>query len=191
MKTILSIVIALVLVSVAIAAESLAKRLHSKDFWTKVKAIKEVAEQPEKDKRKHLPTLLEYLKDKDQTIRTVSASTIARMAIDPEKAIPALLKNYNYPRGEEGTVYVDAVAAYGEASVPYLNKALNSPEWLIRIRACDTLIQIKKNRERFSMRARIINKPFLLTDAPRASQPATHCTWPYPRFNADQTWSRS
>lgn len=142
MKTILSILIALMFVPPSMAAEPLSGRLYSKDFWTKVNAIKEVAELSEEDKRKYFPILLKFLKDKDQTIRTVSAATIARIAIEPEKAIPALLENYKCPHGEEGYEYVDAVAAYGQAAIPYLSKALDSPEWLIRTRACDTLIQI-------------------------------------------------
>ena len=142
MKTIILIVFALMFVSPSFGADPLTGRLYSKDFWKRVKAIKEVAELSEEDKRKYFPILLEFLQDNDQTIRTVSAATIAKIGIEPEKAIPALLENYKYPHGEEGYEYVDAVVAYGEAAVPHLNKALDSPEWLIRTRACDTLIQI-------------------------------------------------
>ncbi len=142
MKTILPIIIGIMLATTSLADEPLSERLFSNDFWTRVKAIKEVAELSDEGRRKYFSTLLEFLNDKDQTIRTVAATTIAKIAIEPEKAIPALLENFKYPHGEEGYVYVDAVATYGKTAIPYLSEALDSPEWLIRTRACDTLIQI-------------------------------------------------
>ena len=142
LKSRLPLIFGFFLVTQSVAVELLSDRLYSDDFWTKIRAINEVGDGPEEIKRKHFSDLLIFLRDDDQSIRTSAAISIAKIAINPEKAIPALLENYKYPHGEEGLIYVDAVVVYGEDAIPYLNKILESSGWLIRTRACDTLKEI-------------------------------------------------
>lgn len=91
--------------------------------------------------------LIKYLASADQSIRIRAALILAEIKVLPDMALPALIKNFSEPNGEEGAEYAGAVVAYGIVAEPYLEKAINHSSWYVRERACDSLMEIKNIKD--------------------------------------------
>lgn len=85
---------------------------------------------------------------KDQNVRTMVASTVGEQKILPELSIPALVANFFQANGEEGAIYYEAVAKFGKQAENDVMHALKSESWLVRTRACDALMIIRKAKDR-------------------------------------------
>ena len=112
-------------------------------FGERLLEIKAVSTLPTSSQEDRVPALIRLLRDKDQSVRITAAAEIAEIRRVSESALPALVGNFDQPNDEEGVEYVTAVSAFGERALPLLHEALNSKNWLIRARACDTIRVIK------------------------------------------------
>ena len=105
--------------------------------------IKAVSQQPKAVQRARVPALIQLLDDEDQSMRVTVAAEIAEIHAVSSEALPKLIENFKREHGEEGMVYVAAVAAFGERALPRLQRALKSDHSLVRMRACDAVRKIK------------------------------------------------
>lgn len=119
--------------------------LQNIGFWDRLAEIKSVSELGEAEQRQRVPVLIRLLKDPDQSVRITSAMEIAEIKNVSQKAVPSLIENFKYENGEEGMVYVEALAAFGDPVLPALQSELNHNNWLFRTRACDAIRKIKPN----------------------------------------------
>ena len=119
--------------------------LQKLGFWDRLAEIKAVSELSEAEQRQRLPALIRLLKEPDQSVRITAATEIAEIKDVSEEAVASLIENFKYENGEEGMVYVDAVATFGEQTLPALQIALQNNAWLVRTRACDAIRKIKPN----------------------------------------------
>ena len=108
-------------------------------FGQRLLEIKAVSTLPVETQKARVPALIQLLKDADQSIRVTAAAEIVEIRAVSEAALPALIDNFAEPHGEEGAEYVAAVAAFGSRALPLLQEKLNSHNWLVRARACDTI----------------------------------------------------
>lgn len=113
--------------------------LNKLGFWERLAEIRAVSDLPKSDQRDRVPVLIRLLDDKDQSVRLTAAQEIAEIHDVSEQAIPSLINNFKYENGEEGMGYVKAVAAFGNQVLPSLRNALESENWLVRVRACDAI----------------------------------------------------
>lgn len=87
-----------------------------------------------------LPVLVRHFADPDENVRTECAESVAKMG---NVALPFLenLVSHNHP-----DVRIAALKALGGISdpsgIPFATKALNDPEYVVRVRAMDSLVQI-------------------------------------------------
>ena len=91
--------------------------------------------------------LVRLIHHKDQNVRIMVASTVGEQKILPELSIPALVANFSQPNGEEGAIYYEAVAKFGKQAEKDVMHALESESWLVRTRACDALMIIRKAKD--------------------------------------------
>jgi HEAT repeat protein len=119
------------------------KYVRGLGFGERLAEIKRVSTLPQAVQRERVAALIQLLKDQDQSVRVVAATEIAEIRDVSRAALPQLINNFEQTHGEEGTVYVEAVAAFGEQALPPLQPALESSNWLVRSRACDAVRLIK------------------------------------------------
>ena len=112
-------------------------------FRERLAEIRTVSELPKAVQRDRVPALIQLLKDEDQSVRVVAATEIAEIRSVSSVALSQLINNFEQPHGEEGMVYVEVVATFGEQALPPLQQALGSSNWLVRARACDATRKIK------------------------------------------------
>ncbi len=113
--------------------------LNRLGFWDRLAEIKAVSERPESVQRERVPALTRLLHDTDPSVRLTAAKEIAEIRDLARNAIPDLIDSFKYENGEEGMVYVEAVAAFGDQALPSLQAALESKSGLVRVRACDAI----------------------------------------------------
>lgn len=128
-----------------VAEETLVQQLNSGNIWDRVRAINSTLELDDAEFEQLVPELVELLSDQDGTIRTVTADVFAKRRVAAEQVVPALIGQFNQPNGEEGAIYVEAVAAYGESALPYVCARTDQENWLIADRVQETLRQLKRD----------------------------------------------
>jgi len=128
------------------AADDWLSAVQSAGFWDRLKMIKGVSQLSESEQIERVPDLVQLLKDQDQSVRITAAEEIAELGPKAERAIPQLIDNFTHENGEEGQVYVSAVASFGASALPRLLKAFNSSNWLVKARASDAIRIIQPQR---------------------------------------------
>lgn len=89
--------------------------------------------------------LIECLRGKDTQMATCAASSLGRLAVEPEVVVPALTEAFHRLQGYERECVVHALGRFGEqarSAVPCLVRALEDSDNSVRTAATNALMEI-------------------------------------------------
>jgi hypothetical protein len=120
---------------------SLSYRLVSEKEDDRTQALAEIDHLGNEDKAKAAESLKEYFLSPDSSIRGRAAEAIYRMG--PEVALPVFVSVFENKHVEARTLAEQFCVKFQEKAIPYLVKALSSPDFFVRTHAIFALGDIQ------------------------------------------------